>query len=132
MTCLYRAYIGLSYTVGKLSISAFKIRAHLFSLSAHCALIGEFTVSMLSRFGLSLSVMCTCSTGGLGYQMGNGICSSIQRESWDNIWVTNYEMPKFKCIKNEVDCRVLVLLCKFHERRSSFEEGRTANLIRIF
>ncbi len=49
MTCLYRAYIGLSYTVGKLLISTFQIRADLCSVWAHCDLIGEFTVVELDR-----------------------------------------------------------------------------------
>ena len=47
MTCLYRADIGLSYTVGNLLISTFQIRGHLCSVGAHCSLIGEFTVFFL-------------------------------------------------------------------------------------
>ena len=52
MTYLYRASIGLSYTVGKLSTSTFQMRAHPWSVWVHCALIGEFTFYFI--FNLSL------------------------------------------------------------------------------
>ena len=59
MTCLCITYIGLSYTFANLLISAFQIRAHLFSVWAHCALIEEFTV-----YGISF-VFCRARIEGL-------------------------------------------------------------------
>ncbi len=46
MTCLYSPKYGLSYIVGKLLSSAFRIRAKPFWVWAHCALIGELMVCM--------------------------------------------------------------------------------------
>ncbi len=44
ITFLYRANIGMFYTLEKLMTSAFQIRAHLREVSVHCAFNGEFTV----------------------------------------------------------------------------------------